>query len=100
MVAVKQIRLLWFRGNEIAQLMQEVDDVKHLSHPNIIKCEGVGRDDDTLSIVLECVLHSFFFFLGFGKSLVMAYPLTCCVALRVGMPQTGRLSRCSKSLES
>jgi hypothetical protein len=99
MVAVKQIRLVWFRGDEITQLMQEVDEVKHLSHPNIIKCEGVDRHDDTLNIVLECVLHSFFL-LGFGASFVIAYPLTCCVALRVGMPQTGRLSRCSRSLES
>ena len=60
MVAVKQIRLIWFREGEVAQLMQEVDEVKHLSHPNIIKCEGVDRHDGTLSIVLECVLHSFF----------------------------------------
>ena len=58
--------------------MQEIDEVKLLSHPNIF----------------------FFFLLGFGASFVMAYPLTCYVALRVGMSQTGLLSRCSKSLES
>ena len=69
MVAVKQIRLIWFREDEVAQLMQEVDEVKHLSHPNIIKYEGVDRHDGTLSIVLECVLHSFF------SSLALARPM-------------------------
>lgn len=56
MVAVKRIRLEGLKEPEIAQLMKEVDLVKSLSHPSIVKYEGMARDDDSLSIVLECVL--------------------------------------------
>ncbi|KAM5534674.1 hypothetical protein V8D89_011686 [Ganoderma adspersum] len=53
MVAVKRIRLEGLKEEEIAQLMKEVDLVKSLSHPSIVKYEGMARDDDTLNIVLE-----------------------------------------------
>ncbi|TBU27276.1 hypothetical protein BD311DRAFT_696875, partial [Dichomitus squalens] len=53
MVAVKRIRLEGLKEDEIAQLMKEVDLVKSLSHPSIVKYEGMARDDDTLNIVLE-----------------------------------------------
>ncbi|KAJ3001873.1 hypothetical protein NUW54_g6163 [Trametes sanguinea] len=53
MVAVKRIRLEGLKEDEISQLMKEVDLVKSLSHPSIVKYEGMARDDDTLSIVLE-----------------------------------------------
>ncbi|KAI8974517.1 Pkinase-domain-containing protein [Trametes punicea] len=53
MVAVKRIRLEGLKQDEISQLMKEVDLVKNLSHPSIVKYEGMARDDDTLSIVLE-----------------------------------------------
>ncbi|KAI0657977.1 Pkinase-domain-containing protein [Cubamyces menziesii] len=53
MVAVKRIRLEGLKEEEISQLMKEVDLVKSLSHPSIVKYEGMARDDDTLSIVLE-----------------------------------------------
>ncbi|KAH9940903.1 Pkinase-domain-containing protein [Epithele typhae] len=53
MVAVKRIRLEGLKEEEIAQLMKEVDLVKSLSHPSIVKYEGMARDDDSLSIVLE-----------------------------------------------
>ncbi|OCH87395.1 hypothetical protein OBBRIDRAFT_160313 [Obba rivulosa] len=53
MVAVKRIRLEGLKEEEIAQLMKEVDLVKSLSHPSIVKYEGMARDNDTLSIVLE-----------------------------------------------
>ncbi|KAL6298975.1 hypothetical protein BKA93DRAFT_743141 [Sparassis latifolia] len=53
MVAVKRIRLEGLKEEEIAQLMREVDLVKSLSHPSIVKYEGMARDDDVLSIVLE-----------------------------------------------
>jgi len=56
MVAVKQIGLEGLKEEEIAQLMREVDLVKRLSHPSIVKYEGMARDENTLSIVLECVL--------------------------------------------
>ena len=53
MVAVKRINLAGLREGEISQLMKEVDLVKSLSHPSIIKYEGMARDEDALSIVLE-----------------------------------------------
>jgi serine/threonine protein kinase len=57
MVAVKQIQLEDLKTEEITQLVHEVDLVKNLSHRNIIKYEGMVRDNlrNTLSIVLECV---------------------------------------------
>ncbi|KAH9852020.1 Pkinase-domain-containing protein [Lenzites betulinus] len=53
MVAVKRIRLEGLKEDEISQLMREVDLVKSLSHPSIVKYEGMARDEDTLNIVLE-----------------------------------------------
>jgi len=53
MVAVKRIGLAGLSEEEISQLMKEVDLVKSLSHPTIVKYEGMARDEDTLSIVLE-----------------------------------------------
>jgi serine/threonine protein kinase len=53
MVAVKRIRLEGLKEDDVTQLMKEVDLVKSLSHPSIVKYEGMARDDDTLSIVLE-----------------------------------------------
>ena len=58
MVAVKQIELQAFKEDVIVQLMQEVDLLKHLTHPNIIRYEGTTRDENTLRIVLECVHFS------------------------------------------
>ncbi|KAI0293256.1 kinase-like domain-containing protein, partial [Russula brevipes] len=51
-VAVKLVRL---KEKQITQLMEEIDLVKQLSHPSIIKYEGMARDEDsdTLRIVLE-----------------------------------------------
>ncbi|KAH8997825.1 Pkinase-domain-containing protein [Lactarius hatsudake] len=53
MVAVKRIGLEGLKEEEISQLMREVDLVKRLSHPSIVKYEGMARDENTLSIVLE-----------------------------------------------
>ena len=57
MVAVKQIQLEGLKTEEITQLVHEVDLLKTLSHPNVIKYEGMVKDSltNTLSIVLECV---------------------------------------------
>lgn len=55
MVAVKRIRLEGLKEDEIKQLMKEVDLVKSLSHPSIVKYEGMTRDDSSLNIVLEYV---------------------------------------------
>ena len=60
MVAVKRIGLEGLKEEEIAQLMREVDLVKRLSHPSIVKYEGMARDENTLSIVLEYVSSSTF----------------------------------------
>ncbi|KZV64677.1 hypothetical protein PENSPDRAFT_656389, partial [Peniophora sp. CONT] len=53
MVAVKRISLEGLKEEEVRQLMKEVDLVKSLRHPSIVKYEGMARDKDTLSIVLE-----------------------------------------------
>jgi serine/threonine protein kinase len=57
MVAVKQIQLEDLKTEEITQLVHEVDLVKRLSHPNIIKYEGMAMDSlrNILSMVVECV---------------------------------------------
>ncbi|KAI0035295.1 protein kinase, partial [Vararia minispora EC-137] len=53
MVAVKRIGLEGLKEEEVKQLMKEVELVKSLSHPSIVKYEGMVRDENTLSIVLE-----------------------------------------------
>lgn len=53
MVAIKRIPVDGLKEEEITQLMREVELVKRLSHPSIVKYEGMARDHDTLSIVLE-----------------------------------------------
>ncbi|KAG8836037.1 hypothetical protein FRC17_010501 [Serendipita sp. 399] len=55
MVAVKRISLHGLSEEEISSLMKEVDVLKRLSHPSIVKYEGMVRSTDTLSIVLEYV---------------------------------------------
>jgi hypothetical protein len=52
-VAVKRVLLHGMTEEEIALLQKEADIIKRLSHPGIVKCEGVVRDDDTLSFILE-----------------------------------------------
>jgi serine/threonine protein kinase len=68
MVAVKRIRLEGLKEEEIAQLMREVDLVKRLTHPSIVKYEGMARDANALSIVLEYVSS-------------LTFPFICCAAL-------------------
>ncbi|KAL0570316.1 Protein kinase of the Mitotic Exit Network [Marasmius crinis-equi] len=53
MVAVKRIRLNGLTEEEVTRLMKEVELVKRMSHPSIVNYEGMARDADTLSIVLE-----------------------------------------------
>lgn len=67
MVAVKRICLEGLNEDEVNQLMREVDLVKSLSHPGIVKYEGMAKDEHTLSIVLEWV-HGHF--LDFTLTLV------------------------------
>jgi serine/threonine protein kinase len=53
MVAVKRIRLDGLKEDEVMQLMREVDLVKSLSHPSVVKYEGMLREEGMLNIVLE-----------------------------------------------
>lgn len=84
MVAVKRISLSGLKEDEISQLMKEVDLLKSLSHPGIVKYEGMARDQDTLSIVLECVLPWFY--------------LCLTDAVSIDMPKMDLLARLSKRL--
>ncbi|KAJ7364380.1 kinase-like domain-containing protein [Mycena albidolilacea] len=56
-VAVKRLRLEGSKEDEVMTLMREVDLVKRLSHPSMVKYEGMARDQDTLSIVFEYAEH-------------------------------------------
>jgi serine/threonine protein kinase len=53
MVAIKRIRLQGLKEDEVRDVMREVELLKRLSHPSIVKYEGMSRDDDYLNIVLE-----------------------------------------------
>lgn len=53
MVAIKRIRLQGMKEDEVRDVMHEVELLKRLSHPSIVKYEGMSRDDDYLNIVLE-----------------------------------------------
>nr|GAT45690.1 predicted protein [Mycena chlorophos] len=52
-IAVKRISLDSLEKEEVNQLAREVDLLMKLSHPCILKYEGMARDNDALSIVLE-----------------------------------------------
>ncbi|QRV88801.1 cytokinesis protein sepH [Ceratobasidium sp. AG-Ba] len=54
-VAVKQLALDGLKPEEVKNLKKEVDLLKSLSHPGIVKYEGMAQDEDHLSIVLEYV---------------------------------------------
>lgn len=55
MVAIKRIRLSGMKEKEVRDVMREVELLKRLSHPGIVKYEGMSRDDQYLNIVLEFV---------------------------------------------
>ena len=57
MVAVKQLALDGLKPEEVQNLKKEVDLLKRLSHPSIVKYEGMAQDEEHLSIVLEYVSH-------------------------------------------
>jgi hypothetical protein len=59
MMAIKRIRLHGMREDEVKDVMREVELLKRLSHPSIVKYEGMSRDEDYLNIVLEWVKHMF-----------------------------------------
>jgi serine/threonine protein kinase len=41
------------KEDEVRDVMHEVELLKRLSHPSIVKYEGMSRDEEYLNIVLE-----------------------------------------------
>ncbi|KAA8902893.1 hypothetical protein TRICI_005817 [Trichomonascus ciferrii] len=52
-VAVKQIQLANMPKADLETIMLEIDLLKNLNHPNIVKYHGFVKTPDTLSIILE-----------------------------------------------
>ncbi|KAJ9297892.1 hypothetical protein DTO271G3_4113 [Paecilomyces variotii] len=52
-VAVKQIRLADLPKSELRVIMLEIDLLKNLDHPNIVKYHGFVKSAETLNIILE-----------------------------------------------
>lgn len=55
MVAIKRIRLSGMREKEVCDVMREVELLKRLTHPGIVKYDGMKRDEHYLNIILEFV---------------------------------------------
>lgn len=78
MVAVKRIKLEGRSEEEVTQLMNEVDLLKSLEHPSVVKYEGLVRGPHVVSIILEYVengslLHTLKAFGNFPEKLVASY---------------------------
>lgn len=52
-VAIKSISLLTLSPSLLPDIMSEIDLLKNLNHPNIVKYKGFARDKENLFIVLE-----------------------------------------------
>ncbi|KAJ5673972.1 Cytokinesis protein sepH [Penicillium macrosclerotiorum] len=52
-VAVKQIKLVDLPKSELRVIMLEIDLLKNLDHPNIVKYHGFVKSAETLNIILE-----------------------------------------------
>ncbi|KAF7195760.1 Cytokinesis protein sepH [Pseudocercospora fuligena] len=52
-VAIKQVRLSDMAKTELNVIMQEIDLLKNLHHPNIVKYHGFVKSADSLYIILE-----------------------------------------------
>ncbi|KAF2100393.1 hypothetical protein NA57DRAFT_12354, partial [Rhizodiscina lignyota] len=77
-VAIKQIRLENLPQGELKVIMSEIDLLKNLDHPNIVKYHGYTRDSSVLNIILEYCengsLHSILKNFGkFPEDLVAIY---------------------------
>ncbi|UZJ56979.1 hypothetical protein CBS101457_006299 [Exobasidium rhododendri] len=78
MVAVKRIKVEGLAEDEVTQLMGEVDLLKSLSHPSVVKYEGLVRGPEVVSIILEFVengslSHTLKAFGNFPEKLVASY---------------------------
>ena len=56
MVAIKRINLVGMSEDEVRDVMKEVHVLQSLSHPSIVKYEGMSREVEHLNIILEWVL--------------------------------------------
>ncbi|GME49636.1 Cytokinesis protein sepH [Neofusicoccum parvum] len=52
-VAIKQVKLADLPKNELRVIMLEIDLLKNLNHPNIVKYHGFVKDAQSLYIILE-----------------------------------------------
>ena len=52
-VAIKQIRMADLPKTEVNVIMQEIDLLKNLNHPNIVKYHGFVKSSENLYIILE-----------------------------------------------
>ncbi|KAI9798306.1 MAG: hypothetical protein M1833_004878 [Piccolia ochrophora] len=52
-VAIKQIKLADLPKSELRVIMLEIDLLKNLNHPNIVKYQGFVKSTDSLYIILE-----------------------------------------------
>lgn len=78
MVAIKRIRVAGMQQKEIDDVMREVELLARLSHPGIVKYEGMSCDNEFLNIVLEFVengslQHTLKAFGNFNERLVASY---------------------------
>lgn len=53
MVAIKRISLEGMDDKQVRDVTHEVELLKSLVHPSIVRYEGMKRDEETLDIVLE-----------------------------------------------
>lgn len=78
MVAIKRIRVAGMQQKEIDDVMREVELLARLSHPGIVKYEGMSCDEEFLNIVLEFVengslQHTLKAFGKFNERLIASY---------------------------
>lgn len=52
-VAIKSISLASLPASSLPDIMSEIDLLKNLNHPNIVKYKGFARDKESLFIILE-----------------------------------------------
>lgn len=100
-VAVKRIRLAGKTEEEANQLQKEVDLLKRLSHPSVVKYEGLVRTEHYLNIVMEYVengsLHNTLGAFGIlPEALVASY----VVKILEGLSYLHRMQVCDKLFAS
>ncbi|CAG8540816.1 12466_t:CDS:2 [Dentiscutata erythropus] len=52
-VAIKQVKISDLQKSELTFIMSEIELLKNLNHPNIVKYKGYVKADDYLNIILE-----------------------------------------------